>query len=339
MSKTTKSCFIFSVSAVWLVLMRIVFSYVNVGDYVSDWLFSFFVQVIGMGVLPLTLYRFWVKEDPFKAFYMKRRLSPVIYVLAVITGILVTFLITSFSAVWQTVLGLIGYTMTNSAGTVYPDVGAVGILIAQIITTAVLPGIFEEINYRGLGLQMLDEVEDERMKIIMIGVLFGLGHQFIAQTGYAFLAGVIFAYLAIKTRSIVPGMIIHFIVNFTAVINEYSMQTTGILYGVRERILSVFFSNFLLLLLFIAVLGILTYGLLRLIKKFSQSEENVATDQKEEYYYPNKKQYVDDIFGDLEVVRESVKRSSRWYEYAPLYGAIAIMIINTVFTFVWGMGR
>ena len=339
MSKTFKTSVIFSVSAVWLVLMRILFSHINIGDYLSDWLFSFSVQVIGMGVIPLTLYRFWVKEEPFRAFYFRRRLSPIVYILTIVTGVVVSLLLTSFSALWQTVLHLIGYTMTNSPGTVYPSVGAVGILFMELLTTAVLPGIFEEINYRGLGMQLFDKVEDERMKIIFIGVLFGLGHQFIAQTGYAFLAGVIFAYLVIKTRSIIPGMIIHFMNNAISVLTEYSMQTTGFFYSLREKVLSVFFKNFLFLLLFMMALAVLTIVLLRLIRKYSQGAENAVAEKKDEYYYPNKKQYVDDIFGDLEAVRETSKPSVRWYEYAPLYGAIAIMVINTVFTFVWGMGR
>lgn len=339
MSKTFKTSVIFSISAVWLVLMRILFSNVNIGDYVSGWLFSFAVQVIGMGVIPLTLYRFWVKEEPFRAFYFKRRLPPIVYVLTVVTGLIVSFLLTSFSAVWQTVLHLIGYTMTNSAGTVYPSTGAIGILVMELLTTAVLPGIFEEINYRGLGMQLFDEVEDERLKIVFIGALFGLGHQFIAQTGYAFLAGVIFAYLVIKTRSIIPGMIIHFMNNAISVFTEYSMQTTGVFYTLRENILSVFFKNFLFLLLFMMALAVLTVVLLRLIRKYSQGDDKTVVDKKDEYYYPNKKQYVDDIFGDLEAVREASKPSVRWYEYAPLYGAVAVMIINTLFTFVWGMGR
>lgn len=339
MSKTFKTSVIFSISAIWLVLMRIVFSYVNVGDYLTEWLFSFSVQVIGMGVIPLVLYRFWVKEDPFRAFCFKRKLSPIVYVFTVGLGILMSFLLTSVSAVFQTILQLIGYTQTNSPGTVYPQTGAVGILVMELITTALLPGIFEEINYRGLGSRMLEEVEDERMKIVFIGLLFGLGHQFIGQTGYAFVAGMVLAYLIIKTRSIIPGMIVHFINNAVSVLGEYSSQTTGIFYGIRENVFSVVFNNFLFLLLFTAVLIILTIVLLRLIKKYSQSEERVAVEEKDEYYYPNKKQYVDDIFGDLEVVRETVKPSARWYEYAPLYGAVAIMLVNTLFTFVWGMGR
>ena len=341
MTKTLKTCFIFSISAVWLVLMRMLFSAVSLGDYLIDWLFSFSVQVIGMGVVPFVLYRFWVKEDPWQGFCLKRRLPLVVYLLTIVVGLVFNFLLTSVSAVWQTVLQLIGYTQTNSAGTVYPARNALGVLIMELLTTAVLPGIFEEITYRGLGMQMLSGVEDERWKIILIGLLFGFGHQFIGQTGYAFVAGMIFAYLIIKTRSIIPGMIIHFMNNAISVINDYSAQKTGAVSSFRDSILSVFFNNVFFLLLFIAGLIVLIVVLLRLIKILSRTEEEVVPDASaEEYYYPNKKQYVDDIFGDLEAVREPIRtKTVRGYEYAPLYGASVIMLLTTLFSFIWGMGR
>ena len=339
MTKTFKTSVIFFITTVWLVLMRIISSYVNLGDYLNDWIISFIVQAIGLGVIPLLIYRFWVKEDLFEAFYFKRKLRPIIYVFAVIIGVLVSFLMPTVSTIWQSTLRLIGYTPINSADTVYPQGGmGVLVLIMSLFVTAFLPAVFEEINYRGLGMQIFSEVEDDRKKILFIGILFGLGHQFVAQTGYAFVGGLIFAYVVIKTRSIIPGMIVHFINNAVAVLSDFSSQTTGVFAGFREGVYSVFFKNIFLLLLFSGVLTVLIIVLLRLIKRYSQEEE-VRKEKEDEYYYPNKTQYVDDIFGDLKVVRETAKPEVKWYEYAPLYGAVAIMIITTIYSFVWGVGR
>ncbi|MBO4540074.1 MAG: CPBP family intramembrane metalloprotease [Clostridia bacterium] len=339
MSKTFKTSMIFCITTVWLLAMRMLVANVNLGDYVSSWFFSFMVQIVGMGLIPLLLYRFWVKEDPFEGFYMKRKIRPVIYVFAVLIGILVSFLTPAVAAVWQTTLRMIGYTPTSSVGTVYP-VGntAYAILAAEFFVTAILPAVFEEINYRGLGMQIFAEVEDDRKKILFIGILFGLGHQFVAQTGYAFVGGLIFAYVVIKTRSIIPAMIIHFINNAVSVIADFSSQTTGGFYAFRQSVFTVFFKNIFLLLLFTGVLTVLLFVLLRLIKRYSQAEE-VLKEKEDEYYYPNKTQYVDDIFGDLKVVRETAKPAVMWYEYAPLYASVAIMVISTVYTFIWGVGR
>jgi len=339
MSKTFKTSMIFCITTVWLLVIRIIAYYVDLGDYVSSWLFSFLVQVVGMGLIPLLLYRFWVKEDPLEGFYLKRKIRPVVYVFAVMIGILASFLMPAVAAVWQTMLRMIGYTSINTNGTVYPLGNMAYVILAvELVITAVLPAVFEEINYRGLGMQIFSEVEDDRKKILFIGILFGLGHQFVAQTGYAFVGGLIFAYVVIKTRSIIPGMIVHFINNAVAVLSDFSSQTTGAFAGFREGVYSVFFKNIFLLLLFSGVLTVLIIVLLRLIKRYSQEEE-VRKEKEDEYYYPNKTQYVDDIFGDLKVVRETAKPEVKWYEYAPLYGAVAIMIITTIYSFVWGVGR
>ncbi len=339
MSKTFKTSMIFFITTVWLLLMRIVIPFVNIGDYLNDWLFSFLTQVVGMGLIPFLLYRFWVKEDPFEGFYLKRKIRPIIYVFAVAVGILLSFLVPALSGIWTTVLRLIGYSQGNVAGTVYPlgDIAWV-ILAMELFTSSVLPGIFEEINFRGLGMQMFSEVEDDRKKILLLAILFAFGHQFILQTGYTFVAGFVIAFLIVKTRSVVPGMIIHFVNNAVAVFSQFSSQRTGVFSGFREGVYSVFFKNIFVLLVYIAVLGIILAVLLWLIGKFSQSEE-LRKEKEDEYYYPNKTQYVDDIFGDLTIVRETAKAGVRWYEYAPLYGAAVIMIVSTIFTFVWGVGR
>lgn len=339
MSKTFKTSMIFFITTVWLTLSRVLFSYVNIGDYWEDWLFSFIVQVVGLGCIPFLLYRFWVKEDPFEGFYLKRKIRPIIYVFAVGIGVLVSFIVPALSSIWATALRMIGYTQGNGVGTVYP-IGNMAwlLLFMQLLTTGILPAIFEEINYRGLGMQMFSEVEDDRLKLVLMALLFGFGHQFIEQAGYTFVFGLVFAYLIIKTRSIVPGMIIHFVNNAVSVISDFSSQTTGAFSGFRESIYSVFFKNIFVLFIYVAILCVALVVLLWLVNKFSQSEE-LRKEKEDEYYYPNKTQYVDDMFGDLTIVRETAKVGVKWYEYAPLYGAAVIMIVSTIFSFAWGVGR
>ena len=63
MTKTAKKCCIFFISSAWLLVCRILAAQLIIPDNYSDWLFSFLAQVIGMGVLPLLLVKFWVKED------------------------------------------------------------------------------------------------------------------------------------------------------------------------------------------------------------------------------------------------------------------------------------
>ncbi len=339
MTKTFKVCTIFSISAVWLVLMRIVFSYLNIGDYLSGWLFSFFVQVVGMGVIPLVLYGTWVKEDVTVGFSIRFRLHPLVYPIAILLGFLVSILLISTSAIWQTLLTLIGFKVGGSVGTVYPERNATGVFILELVTTAVLPGIFEELNYRGLGMAMFSECKNEKKVALLIGVLFGLGHQFVMQTGYAFVAGVVLALVALRTKSVVPGMIIHFINNAISVVSGYSEQRGGVFFAVQSKVHEFLFSNWLMLLLTTAVTVGLIVLLLRAIKKLSEPRNEACPEGSENYYIPDKMRYVDELFGKSQLPTNKLSAKPKWYEFASLYGATAIMALVTLFTFMWGMWR
>jgi len=316
--------------------MRIIFGFVNLSDNVSGWLFSFLVQIIGMGVIPLVLYKFWVKEDIVTGFYLKAKIPPLTYVLAVVLGFLLSYLTTGVSAIWQTVLKLLGYTHVNSAGTVYSDAG---VLVMELITTAMLPGIFEELTDRGLALRMFEGIEDEKTVIVLVALLFGLGHQNIVQTGYAFVGGLVFAYLALKTKSIFPGMIIHFMNNALSVISGYSSQHNGF-YAAVENVVYSFINNyFLLAVLSWVITAVLIVLILKFIAKIQPKEEPKQTGDV--FFFPNKMQYVDDLFGSG-LKKESVKpvKSKPYlYEYAFLYGSIALTFLTTLFTFMWGVWR
>lgn len=338
MTKTFKTCAIFCITTVWLILMRVIVGEINMSDNVAEWVFSFCVQIVGMGLIPLLLYKFWVKDSIKSGFAINFKINPLIWLLAVGVGITLHFLIRSVSVLWQSIAILMGYTPSNSAGTIYssPEV-----LVMGIITSAVLPGICEELTYRGLGRQMFATVKDEKVVIIMMGLLFGLGHQFILQTGYAFVAGVVFAYIAIKTRSIIPGMIIHFINNCWATVSEYSQQKNNAFYVAEEAVNGVLFRSYGSVILTLAISAVATIGLLYLIKKAAGGDKKpTETVDGTTFFYPNTMQYIDDLFGKpVKTEIKVVPETAAWYEYAFLYASMAIMLITTIFTFVWGVIR
>ena len=338
MTKTFKTCAIFSITTVWLILMRVIVGEVNMSDNVSEWVFSFCVQIVGMGLIPILLYKFWVKDSIKSGFAINFKINPIIWLLALGVGITLHFLIRSVSVLWQSIAMLMGFTPPNSAGTIYssPEV-----LVLGIITSAILPGICEELTYRGLARQMFGTVKDEKVVIVLMGLLFGLGHQFILQTGYAFVAGIVFAYIAIKTRSIIPGMIIHFINNCWATVSEYASQKGNGFYQMEEAINGVLFRSYGSVILTLAISAVATIGLLYLIKKAAGEDKKPSeTADGTTFFYPNTMQYIDELFG--KPVRTEIKvvpKTAAWYEYAFLYASMAIMTVTTIFTFVWGVMR
>jgi membrane protease YdiL (CAAX protease family) len=107
-------------------------------------------------------------------------------------------------------LQLFGYT-PNSSGSIPSTQG--WLLFPAIIVIAVLPAIMEEALFRGVILGGVEEDAGSIKAIFIVGFLFSLFHGSAEQTIYQFICGCVFAFLAIRSRSILPTILIHFINN------------------------------------------------------------------------------------------------------------------------------
>ena len=123
-------------------------------------------------------------------------------------AICLIFLNTAFNSIYTMILSLFGYAPATSTITSYPFWA----FLIALFASAVLPGFCEEFANRGVLLSGLKGLGAKKA-IIISGLLFGLMHFNIGQFGYAFLAGMFFAYICLATGSIIPGMIIHFLNN------------------------------------------------------------------------------------------------------------------------------
>lgn len=97
-------------------------------------------------------------------------------------------------------------------------------LILDIIGTAIVPAICEEFLFRGLILFALLPY-GKKPAILGSAIMFSLMHQNPAQILYTFVLGVVFAYLAIETKSIWTGIIVHFVNNLVSVFINAIMYT------------------------------------------------------------------------------------------------------------------
>lgn len=80
-----------------------------------------------------------------------------------------------------------------------------------------LPAFFEEIVFRGVILNGCKRLGD-LFAVVVSGILFSLFHTNPMQTVYQFIMGAIFCLLTIKSGSIIPAILMHFINNFYIVI-------------------------------------------------------------------------------------------------------------------------
>lgn len=129
--------------------------------------------------------------------------------------------------------------------------------ILYIISTAIVPAFAEEFAYRGILLGVLRKYGDA-FAIITSSIIFGAMHGNITQIPFAFILGLILAYVDCKTNSILPSIIIHFVNNFYAVMLDI-LNSSG---EFNDRKLYIF--SYALIAAF-CILGFISF--LHLIKK------------------------------------------------------------------------
>ncbi len=127
----------------------------------------------------------------------------------------------------------------------------VGILM-YTFTLSVLPAILEEILFRGFILQSLRRFGD-LFAVIISALVFALVHGNFAQLPNAFIMGVTIAFLAVKTGSLIPGMILHFINNFGAtVLDVFLISRTE-----NEVLAGIYSLGYMGLYFFVGIIGII----------------------------------------------------------------------------------
>lgn len=333
MTKTFKLGAIFFISVVWLVLMRIVVNFLNFSDNVTSWLFSFLVQVIGLGLIPLLLYKQWIKDGDVKEdFYLKAKFHPLNYVLAVIIGFLLYYLTMGVSLIYQNILIMLGFThITTGVGTIY---SGWEVLAMQLITVAMMPAFFEEFVDRGLLMSVFRHEENEKRVIIILAVIFALVHQNITQTGYTLVGGLVIAFFAVKTRSIWPGVIIHFINNGISVIIDYSTQKQLPLGNLYDNFQNFMSRNILIIIATWVATGFLIAYLLKLVAKLNYRKSEVQEQKEIEMA-----ESIYKLFGDSQLKERALPEKPKFWEYGLVLAGSVLALITTIFTFIWGVFR
>jgi membrane protease YdiL (CAAX protease family) len=92
-----------------------------------------------------------------------------------------------------------------------------GNFIITLIYAAVVAPIFEELIFRKLLLDKLRRFGD-LPAILMTGIAFGLFHMNLSQFFYAAVLGFIFAYVVIRTNTVIYSILLHMMINFIATV-------------------------------------------------------------------------------------------------------------------------
>lgn len=129
---------------------------------------------------------------------------------------LLTFAVTLI----QNVFGITPKTSTFNVENNY-----VGYIILIIYAVALAP-VLEELLFRGT-LYRNNKPMGEWFAIIMTGLAFGLWHGNYQQFGTAFISGAVMCLMFLKTKSIIPAIICHFINNLIVETQTISLSILG----------------------------------------------------------------------------------------------------------------
>ena len=87
-----------------------------------------------------------------------------------------------------------------------------------ILAVCVQPAIFEELAFRGIVLPCLQTVLSTRDAVLVSALLFMTIHLSAPGIPYLFLVGLVLGYARVRTGTIVPGMLLHFLYNLLCVL-------------------------------------------------------------------------------------------------------------------------
>ncbi len=90
-------------------------------------------------------------------------------------------------------------------------------LVLNLVTYALLPAVVEELVFRGFYIAAL-QPSGERCALVLSALLFGLAHGNLTQMPFAFMLGLLFGWLFLRTGRLWPCMLIHFLNNSLSVV-------------------------------------------------------------------------------------------------------------------------
>lgn len=132
------------------------------------------------------------------------------FLIAVLLEFGLLFSLSELNGYFQLALEKIGYKVP--VGTV-PSLDGWNLLPA-ILVIAVLPALFEELIFRGIMTRNMQEGGWGTVATVLIsGALFSIYHGNPSQTIYQFFCGACFAFLTVKSGSMLPTAVMHFINN------------------------------------------------------------------------------------------------------------------------------
>lgn len=155
------------------------------------------------------------KKLPFKETFPVK-CSPKYYLIGLMLIFGLLFSLGKISEPISYFFEFIGYN-ARQTNDVLPNLSG-GLVVPALIVIGLLPAIFEESLFRGVILRSCEKGCGTLYTVLLVGMSFSLYHTSPEQTVYQFFAGCVFAFIAVRSGSILPSVVMHFINNALIVI-------------------------------------------------------------------------------------------------------------------------
>lgn len=133
------------------------------------------------------------------------------YIIALLMIFGLLFALSKLNGLTLKLLELLGYTPREDSSYL-PSVKG-GLIVPVLLVIAVLPAISEEFLFRGIISRNARESVGDIRAILITGFCFSLFHASPEQTVYQFISGCAFSFVAIRSGSILPSVMMHFLNN------------------------------------------------------------------------------------------------------------------------------
>ena len=157
-----------------------------------------------------------IRRLPFRDIFPFQKIKPSFLVQLCVIGICFSLMSNYvIDLLDNTFFGLFG--IQNEGGSF--DAGSQPNILLYFLTIAILPALVEEFAFRGVIMGALKPYS-QGLAILVSSALFALMHGNFVQLPFTFCCGLVFAYLDIKTNSLLPSIIVHFLNNGLAVLSD-----------------------------------------------------------------------------------------------------------------------
>lgn len=153
------------------------------------------------------------------------KVKPSVIISSVAFALGIAYLSNNLTSMFLQNISLLGISNNTATSSMVSD--SFSGMIVSLLVTAIIPAFSEEFLFRGIILGKLRKYGDS-FAVIVSALMFGLIHGNIVQFPFAFVCGLGFGLLVVKTNSLLPSMIAHFLNNLlSSILNIIAFQTGG----------------------------------------------------------------------------------------------------------------